>query len=67
VIRSADTEPLPIRSSTGSYHARRKPVTARDIYTTVLREREKCATVAAAESRYVREWGFYLKCYAEVG
>ena len=23
--------------------------------------------VAAAENKYIREWGFFLKCYAEVG
>lgn len=67
VLGSADAEPLPLRSSTGSYEAQRKAGTARDIYTTILREREKCAMVAAAESKYTCEWGFYLKCYAEVG
>lgn len=67
VIRSADTESSTTHLSTGSHEAHRRPISAREIYTTVLREREKCATVAAAESRYIREWGFYLKCYAEVG
>ena len=66
VMRISNTESIPVRSSAGSYESQRRPGTAREIYTTVLREREKCALIAAAESRYIREWGFFLKCYAEV-
>lgn len=40
--------------------------TSREIYTAVLRERERTAMFSASETRYVREWSLYLKNYAEV-
>ncbi len=66
VLRIAKHEPLPVCTSTVSDEAQQRFITARDIYTTILRDRELCAMNAAAESRYIREWGFFLKCYAEV-
>lgn len=36
-----------------------------DLYTRSLRDRERIATEAALEAGHVREWGFFIKCYAE--
>lgn len=35
------------------------------LYTKHLREREQTAVLAAVTPRYVQEWGFFIKCYAE--
>ena len=37
------------------------------VYTKALRVREATAIEAAADHKYVQEWGFWLKCYSEVG
>jgi hypothetical protein len=37
-----------------------------DMYATNLEERERLAVKAAAEPKYIQEWGFFLKCYLEV-
>ena len=37
-----------------------------DMYTRNLEERERLAIRAAAEPKYIPEWGFFLKCYLEV-
>ncbi|CUS07711.1 unnamed protein product [Tuber aestivum] len=37
----------------------------REMYARGIREREKAAREAAVEGRYVQEWGFFIKCYAE--
>ena len=37
----------------------------RDSYARNLRTREKTAVEAAMDGRYVSEWGFFIKCYAE--
>ncbi len=66
IVRMANTESSPARLRAGSYDIRSRRATARDIYTSVLRDREKTAMTAAAETRYIGEWGFFLKCYAEV-
>jgi hypothetical protein len=39
--------------------------TAADLYRRSLRDREKLAMAAAMDPRYVQEWGFFIKCYAE--
>lgn len=36
-----------------------------DVYTRNLRDRERVAMSAALEATHVREWGFFIKCYAE--
>ncbi|TGZ80059.1 hypothetical protein EX30DRAFT_372569 [Ascodesmis nigricans] len=36
-----------------------------DLYTRNLRGRERIAMDAALTAQYVREWGFFIKCYAE--
>ncbi|KAI9878941.1 MAG: hypothetical protein M1830_010059 [Pleopsidium flavum] len=64
-VRMSNTAPLPTRLSADSYEIRRRPTTACDIYTKFLRDREKTAMTAAAQTRYIPEWGFFLKCYAE--
>lgn len=37
----------------------------RELYTRSLRDREQAAMSAAVESKYVQEWGFFIKCYSE--
>lgn len=37
----------------------------RELYTRCLRDREQAAVSAAVESKYVQEWGFFIKCYSE--
>lgn len=41
------------------------PSAERELYTRSLRDREKAAMSAAVEGKYVQEWGFFIKCYAE--
>lgn len=65
-VRGATTDPSPVRLRLDSEETHGRPATARDVYTRTLREREMTALNAAAETRYIREWGFFLKCYAEV-
>jgi hypothetical protein len=36
-----------------------------DVRARSIRERERAAKAAAVEGRYVQEWGFFIKCYAE--
>lgn len=36
-----------------------------DVRARSIREREWVARAAAVEGRYVQEWGFFIKCYAE--
>ena len=41
------------------------PEREREVNARGIREREKAAREAAVEGRYVQEWGFFIKCYAE--
>ncbi len=66
ILRITKAEPMPARISAVSDGGQPRSIMACDIYTTMLRDREMCAMKAAAESRYIGEWSFFLKCYAEV-
>ncbi|KAI9677924.1 MAG: hypothetical protein M1829_002421 [Trizodia sp. TS-e1964] len=41
------------------------PTRPAEFYQKNLRDRERAALDTASEKKYVQEWGFYLKCYAE--
>lgn len=51
------------KGRTGGYCS--SPSSERELYTKSLRDREQAAMSAAVEGKYVQEWGFFIKCYAE--
>ena len=66
VLLGSASHPLSRSTTTRSIDSCASYVSPAQAYVKGLRVREATAIEAAAEHKYVQEWGFFIKCYSEV-